>query len=72
MIMLNKIAKYFKLNPDPISDPDMYLVSKLRYHRTKNGVYTWSLRPSKYDIEAVNNCVKHLRKNFEGEYSLTK
>ena len=32
-------------------------------------MYAWSLDPSKYVREAVNNCVKHLRENFEGKYS---
>ena len=47
MTMLKTIDKYFKLNPDLIGYPGMYLVAKLCYHRTKNYVYTWSLRPSK-------------------------
>ena len=57
--MLNKIDKYFKLNPDSIGDPNMYFGAKLCYHRSKNYVYAWSLSPSKYVREAVNNCVKH-------------
>ena len=68
MTMLNKIDNYFKLNPDSIGDTSMYLGAKLRYHRTKNGVYAWLLDPSKYVREAVNKCMKHLRENFEGKY----
>ena len=35
-------------------------------------MYTGLLRPLKYVREAVNNCVKHLRDNFQGKYSLPK
>ena len=47
MTMFNKIDKYFKLNPDSISDPNMYIGSNLCYHRTNNGVYVWLLSPFK-------------------------
>ena len=39
MTMLKKIDKYFKLKPDSIGDPNTYLGSKLRCHRTNNGMY---------------------------------
>ena len=38
MSILNKINKYFKLNPNSIGGTDMYLGSKIHYHRTNNGV----------------------------------
>ena len=41
MNILNNIGKYFKLKPDLIVDPNMYLGSKLRCHGNNNGVYTW-------------------------------
>ena len=41
MTMINNIDKYFKLKPDSIGDPDMYLGAKLGYHSTNNGVYLW-------------------------------
>ena len=72
MTMLNKVDKYFKLNPDSIGGPDIYLGAKLHYHRTNNGTYACLLSPSKYAREAFNNCVKHLRENFEGKYLLPK
>ena len=50
----------------------MHIGSKLRYQRKNNVMYAWWLSPSKYVREAVNNCVKILRDNFEGEYSLPK
>ena len=72
MTMFKKIDKYFKLKPDSISDTNMYLGANLRYHRINNSMYAWLLIPSKYIREAVNNCVTHLRDNFEGKYSLPK
>ena len=45
MAMLNKNDKYFKLKTDWIGDSNMYIGAKLRYHRTNNFMYTWSLSP---------------------------
>ena len=50
----------------------MYLGAKLCYNRIANGVMAWTLSPSKYVREAVNNCVSHLNENFDGRYSLPK
>ena len=72
MKVMGRIDKYFTLKPDSIGDPDMYLGAKLRYHRTENGVMAWTLSPSKYVREAVNNCVSHLKENYAGRYSLPK
>ena len=46
MTMLNKIDKYFKLNPDLIGDTGMYLGAKLSYHSNNNGLYTWQMTHS--------------------------
>ena len=72
MTMLNNIDKYFKLKTNSIGYPDIYLGANLTYHRPNNGVYKWLLSPFKYVREAINNCVKHLRKKFEGKYFLPK
>ena len=69
MAMIKNIDKYFKLKPDFIGDPDMYLGAKISYHWTNNGMYAWWLIPLEYITEAVNNGVKYLRDNFEGKYS---
>ena len=72
MKVMNKIDKYFQLKPESVGDPDMYLGAKLRCHETANGVMAWTLSPSKYVREAVNNCVTHLKENYGGRYSLLK
>ena len=48
MTTLMKIDKYFKLKPSSIGDPDIYLGAKLKYTRAENGVWCWTLSPSKY------------------------
>ena len=68
MTMIENIDKYFKLSPDSMCDPNMDLGANLRCHRTNIGVYVWSLIPSKYFRQAVNNCVKHLRDNVLVNY----
>ena len=48
MTTLMKIDKYCKLKPSSIGDPDIYLGAKLKYPRAENGVWCWTLIPSKY------------------------
>ena len=38
-IVFSRIDKYFKLKPSLIDEPDIYLVSKLKKMRLKNGVW---------------------------------
>ena len=72
MTTLMKIDKYFKLKPSSIGDPDIYLGAKLKYTRAENGVWCWTLSPSKYVEEACNNCETFLKNNFYGKYYLPK
>ena len=72
MTTLMKIDKYFKLKPSSIGDPDIYLGAKLKYTRAENGVWCWTLSPSKYVQEARKNCETFLKNNFDGKYSLPK
>ena len=70
MAVLNKLDKYFNLNPGSTGDPDMYLGSKLWRMTLRNGVIASVMSPSKYVHEASNNCVKHVKDNFPGKYTL--
>ena len=72
MAQLDKINKYFKLKPESMGDPKMYLGAKLKEHETASGVWCWTMSPSKYVREAVKNCDTHLEKNFDGQHSLPK
>ena len=69
---LMKIDKYFKLKPSSIGDPDIYLGAKLKYTHAPNGVWCWTLSPSKYVQEAFKNCETFLKINFDGKYYLPK
>ena len=70
--ILERIYNYFTLKPTSIGDPDIYLGSKLRKTKLPNGVWCWSMRPSKYFQEALRNCEKHLKEHCNGKYSLLK
>ena len=43
--VLTKVDKYFKLKPEPIGEPDIYLGVKVRLVKFKNGVWAWDLSP---------------------------
>ena len=66
--VLNKLDKYFKLNPVSTGDPDMYLGAKLWQIKLRSGVVAWGISTSKYVREAANNCAKHVKDNFPGKY----
>ena len=60
------------MKPSSIGDLDIYLGAKLKYTRAANGVWCWTLSPSKYVQEACKNCEKFLKKIFYGKYYLPK
>ena len=61
MAQLDKIDKYFKLKSGSMWDPEMYLGAELKEHETENGVWCWTMSPSKYVREAAKNCDTHLK-----------
>ena len=71
--ILNRIDKYMTLKPSKTdSDPDIYLGAKLKKMTLPNGVWCWTLSPSKYVQEAVRNCEVHLKENYDNKYGLIK
>ena len=52
---LHQINHFFKMNPESMGDPDIYLGGKLRKCTMNNGVECWSMSASKYVQEAVRN-----------------
>ena len=54
--ILKKINEYFTLKPLSIGEPDVYLSANLRKMTIPNGVWCWSMSPSKYVQESVRNC----------------
>ena len=57
---LNRIYKYFKMNPSSICDPNIYLVANLKKMILKNRVWAWLNSPSRYVKESVANVKKYL------------
>ena len=63
LAVLHEIDKYFKMKKGSIGDPDIYLGTKLRQVKLANGAIAWSMSPSKYVQEAVNNVEQYLSQN---------
>jgi hypothetical protein len=70
MPVLDKLDQYFTLKPSSVGNPSMYLGAKLKLTQMSNGVYAWGMSPTKYIKEAVFNCKKHLKSNYDGWYVL--
>jgi len=63
---LYKIDKYIPMKKGLISDPDIYIGSKLRLVTLCNGVKAWSTSPSKYAQEAVRSLEIFLENQGKG------
>ena len=70
MPIMKKINKFFPLKPDSVGEPKMYLGAKIKYHKTPNGMWSWTMSPSNYVRGACKNCKDHLNNNFDGKYKL--
>ena len=70
--ILDKINDFMLLKPDSIGPPDIYLGAKLKQVQLENGVWCWTLSPSKYVQEAVRNCENHLKENYDGAFTMYK
>jgi hypothetical protein len=67
MSVMGEINKYLPLKPSSVGDPDIYLGAKLKETRLPNGVMAWGLSPSKYVLQAVENCQLHLIEKISRE-----
>ena len=65
MPIMKRINKFFLLKPDSVGDLNMYLGTKIKYHKTPNGMCSWRMSPSKYIRESCKNCKDHLSNNFD-------
>jgi hypothetical protein len=70
MPVLDKLNQYFTLKLTSVGNPSMYLGAKLKLMQMSNGVWAWGMSPSKYIKEAVSDCKKHLKLNYDGRYVL--
>jgi hypothetical protein len=67
MPVLDKLNQYFTLKPSSVGDPSMYLGTNLKLMQMSNGVWAWGMSPLKYIKEALSNCKKHLKLNYDGQ-----
>ena len=59
---LMQLNKYFKLKPESIGKPTIYLGAKITQVLLPNGVTSWAMSASQYTQEAVRNVEIHLKK----------
>jgi len=67
-----RLGKYFKLKPDSLKDPYIFLKSKLKKMQMHNGVWVWGLTSEKYVHQSVKNVKNYLFKNLDGRWKLPK
>ena len=70
--ILKRMDYYFKLKPNSIGDPDIYLGAKVTKMNLANRTWCWTLSPSKYVQEAVRNCKQALKDTYGGTHNLPK
>ena len=66
--VLNKLNGYVMLKPGSFGSPDMYLGTKLKCMLLHNGIWAWSMSPSKYVQEAVRICKEFVARHLSKEY----
>ena len=71
-VFFTKVDKYFKLKPDSVGEPDIYLVSKVRLIKLENGVWAWELNPSQYVQESCRNVHNDVKDNLCGIWKSPK
>ena len=70
--VLNKLNEYVPLKPRSVGSPSMYLGTKLKHMQIHNGIWAWSMSPSKYVQEAVRICKENVAKHLSKGYKLPK
>ena len=70
--VMTRLDKYFKFKPGSISEPNIYLGTKLKKMTLENGVECWASSPSKYVEEAVRNVEKYLKDLDSDRWKLPK
>ena len=69
---LNKLNRYVPLKPESVRNPEMYLGTKLKHMQLHNGIWAWSMSPSKYVQEAVWICEEYAARYLSKGYRLPK
>ena len=72
-ILRKELDKYFKLKPNSIGPPKLYLGAGIRKVELENGAKGWAASPSQYVQEAVKNVERYLEKQeIPGRWKLPK
>jgi hypothetical protein len=67
--ILSQIDYFFRMKPESMGDPDIYLGCKLRRHIVAgSGVQAWLQSPSKYIQEAVWNAEAYYTERFQSKF----
>ena len=73
---IDAIGKYFRMKPDSVGPPDLYLGGKVTKVQLPNGVEAWAFSSSQYVQAAVKNVESHLdetgaklRKNVKAPFT---
>ena len=70
--VLNKLNGYVLLKPRSVGSADMYLGIKLKFMQLHNGIWAWSISPSKHVWEAVRICKEYVARHLSKGYRLPK
>ena len=72
-ILQKELDKYFKMKPNSIGPPKLYLGAGIRKVELENGAKGWAARPSQYVQEAAKNVERYLEKQeIPGRWKLPK
>ena len=61
---MNKLNEYVTLKPGFVRSPDMHLGTNLKHMQLYNGIWAWSMSPSKYVQEVVKICEKNVERHL--------
>ena len=70
--VLNELNDNVPLKPGSVGSPNMYLGTKLKCMQLHNGIWAWSMSPSKYIQEAIRICKEYIIKQVSKGYKLPK
>ena len=62
--VLKWVDKYFGLKPGLLADLNIYLSERVKLVELPNDFMAWSLRPSNFVQEVVNNIETYMRENI--------
>ena len=62
--VLNKLNGYVPVKPSSVESSDMYLSTKWKHMYLHDGIWAWSMSPSKYVQEALRICDEYVAKHM--------